>query len=306
MDNLAHTLIGVGVARAGLARRWGPGTTLTLAIASNLPDLDALYAWWDPLDRFLLRRTHTHALIMLPVLAAALAAVLRWRRPERPWTVLFGLSALGIALHLLFDLVNSFGVVILWPFTLHRFELASLFIIDLFVWCVMLAPLAAGIFLKSDRLKERCFQGAVALLGLYVVVCVAGNARAESAARDYLARQRLNAAELRLFPEPLGPLRFRAAARLGDQWHVALVHVPGGAVEPIRTVPTQDAAPRVAAIRATPLGKKLDWFMAAPVWTESRDGSVEVTDLRVNSLVIEREGVFVVRFPPGSLEPARK
>jgi inner membrane protein len=306
MDNLAHTLIGVGVARAGLAQRWGPGTTLTLAIASNLPDLDALYAWWDPLDRFLLRRTHTHAVILLPVLAAALACVMRWRKPDRSWSVLFGLSALGIALHLLFDLVNSFGVVILWPFTLRRFELASLFIIDLFVWGVMAAPLAAGLFLKSDLVRQRCYQGAVALLGIYLILCLAGHARAESAARDYLARQRLKATELRIFPEPLGPLRFRAVAKLDDRWHVSLVRVPGGAVEPVTTVPTQDAAPRVQAIRATPLGQKLDWFMAAPVWTVRSDGSVEVTDLRFNSLVIERQGVFVVRFPPESLEPAWK
>ena len=40
MDNLTHTLAGVAMARAGLADRWGRGTTLVMAIASNLPDVD--------------------------------------------------------------------------------------------------------------------------------------------------------------------------------------------------------------------------------------------------------------------------
>ena len=82
MDNLAHTLIGIGVARSGLSRRFGPGTTVTLAIASNLPDVDVLWTIFDPWDRFMLRRTHSHAIVALPVLASLLALVLQWRYRE--------------------------------------------------------------------------------------------------------------------------------------------------------------------------------------------------------------------------------
>lgn len=298
MDNLTHTLIGIGVARAGLSQRLGPGTTLTLAIASNLPDVDALYAWWDPLDRFLLRRTHTHALLTLPLLAALLATVLCWRRPERSWRALFGVAALGIALHLFFDVVNSFGVVLLWPFTLRRFELASVFIIDLFIWGVMLAPLIASRFQKSEEARRRSYQAAVALLGIYVTLCTAGHSRAEA-----LAKQTPAATLVRVFPEPLGPHRFRTAVRSGDAWQVFLVDVLGGTLEPRELVHTHEAAPRVAELRATPTGRRLEHFMAAPVWTLHPDGRVDVYDLRFNSLVVVRKGTFVVEFPPGSVEP---
>ncbi len=305
MDNVAHTLIGVGVARAGLSRRFGPGTTLALAISSNLPDIDVLWAAWDPMDRFLLRRTHSHALVALPVLAALLASALRWRRPDRSWRVLFGLSALGIALHLLFDLVNSFGVVLLWPFAPTRFELSSVFIVDLFIWGVTIAPMAASRFLKTEGARTLGYRAALALLGVYLALCFGAHARALAMAREDLATRGLRAAALEAFPEPLGPHRFRSAALVGDAWRVSVCHVLTGEVEPREEVHTDAASPRVAALRATPLGRRLDRFMAAPVWTVRADGSAEVTDLRFNSLVVPRRGTFVVTFPPGSSEPAR-
>jgi inner membrane protein len=306
VDNLTHTVIGIGVSRAGLSQRFGPGTTLTLAIASNLPDVDVLWSVWDPMDRFLLRRTQTHALIALPLLAALLASALRWRRPDRSWPVLFGLSALGIGLHLLFDLVNSFGVVLLWPFSPDRFELSSIFIIDLCIPLLMIAPMIASRFLKTEIAKRRAYQAAVAALGLYAILCSASHARAEAMAREDLARRNLRPEALSVFPEPLGPHRFRAAARVGGTWFVSICHVLCGRVEPREEVPTAEGAPRVAELRATPLGRRLDRFMAAPVWTLRPGGGAEVYDLRFNSLVVVRKGTFVVEFPPGGGSPAVK
>ena len=303
MDNLAHTLIGIGVARSGLARRFGAGTTATLAIASNLPDLDALYTIFDPWDRFMLRRTHTHALVAWPLLAALLAFALRRRYREQPWGVLFGLSLLGVALHVVFDLVNSFGVVVLWPFSPRRVELESVFIIDLVVWGLMAGAIVAARFLKSEDGKRRTYQAAIAALGAYVVLCLAAHSRAEAQVRETLARENLHPRALRVFPEPLGPQRFRAAARVGDAWNVYLCSLWSGRSDLRGVFPSDDALPRVAEIRATPKGRALDRFMAAPVWTLQPDGRVEVYDLRFRSIVVPRSPTFQVEFPPGSLDP---
>jgi inner membrane protein len=303
VDNLAHTLIGIGVARSGLSRRFGPGTTLTLAVASNLPDIDVLWTWMDPLDRFMLRRTHSHALLALPLLAGLLALGLRRRYPQQRWGVLFGLCLLGIVLHVAFDLVNAFGVVLLWPFSRHRFELESIFIIDLVIWGLMAAAILVARLLKSDAAKQLCYRIAVAALGAYVLVCLAAHARAEALARAQLARDGVHPRALRLFPEPLGPQRFRAVARVGGAWNVYLCSLLRGSVELRESVPTDDGAPRVAEIKATPRGRSLEWFMAAPVWTLHPDGQVDVSDLRFRSLVIPRGPTFRVEFPPGSLDP---
>jgi len=303
VDNLAHTLIGIGVARSGLSRKFGPGTTLTLALSSNLPDVDALYAFWDGWNRFMLRRTHTHALVSLPLLAAGLAFVLGHRYRQQSWRTLFGLSALGIGLHILFDLVNSFGVVVLWPFDRNRYELASVFIIDLAIWGIALAPLVAGSFLRDPAIRERAYRLSCAGLAVYVGACVLAHARSESIVREYLALRGIRAERLELFPEPLGPDRFRAAALHGSDWEIVLCRVLSGRCEPLGERRTDRSAPRVREVRESPRGRALEWFMAAPVWTLESDGSVSVQDLRFESAVLPRGNPFVVRFPPGTVEP---
>jgi inner membrane protein len=302
VDNVAHTLIGVGMARAGLAERYGRGTTLLLAVASNVPDVDIFWTMWDGWSRFLDRRTHSHAAVAWPALAALLAAAFRPFCPRIPWRALFGMSLLGIVGHVFFDYVNSFGVVVFWPFSRARPELGWIFIIDLAVWGI----LAAAIPLARLRPPpERVWRCALAVLGVYVVLCGAGRAAAEVQVRRELLREGLPPAELRIFPEPLGPHRFRAAARVGDRWEVFLVRVFSGRVERAGAAPTDAGDPRVEEIRASPLGRRLEHFMAAPVWRRRPDGSVEVRDLRFEPLVVRRRNPFVGIFPPPGSGPPR-
>jgi membrane-bound metal-dependent hydrolase YbcI (DUF457 family) len=300
LDNVAHTLIGIGVARAGLSKKFGPGTTLTLAVASNLPDLDVVWTLWDPIDRFVLRRTHSHALIAIPLLAAALALLLRMRYRDQSWRVLFGLSALGIALHLLFDLVNAYGVVLLWPFSDRRFELACVFIVDPFIWALMGLPLIAAKFLQTDASRLRLYRTAVVLLLAYASACYAGHLQTARIVQDVEGR------EARIFPEPPGPYRFRAAIRDGVVWRVYLVRPASGAWELRETISTDASDPRVVAVRETPEGRRLEAFMAAPVWRVTADGSMEVEDLRFKSLILGRRSPLTVVFRPGDPNPRVK
>ena len=74
MDNIAHTLAGLALAEAGLKRRTALGTA-TLAIAANLPDVDALiYFIGDGADALAFRRGWTHGPIAMLLLPLALAA----------------------------------------------------------------------------------------------------------------------------------------------------------------------------------------------------------------------------------------
>ena len=159
MDNLTHTLVGAALAQTGLKRRTGLAAA-TLMIAANLPDLDALglafghnLAW---------RRGWTHGpigLAVLPILlAAAMLAFDRWqqrrgRRPAARVPVRFGwlvaLAYLGTLSHPFLDLLNTYGVRLLMPFSERWYYGDTLFIIDVWLW------IALGLGVWLSRRRER-------------------------------------------------------------------------------------------------------------------------------------------------------
>ena len=141
MDNLTHSLFGAVLARSGLAQRHGRGTTALLVIASNLPDLDAILLLTHGESSAWLRRTHSHSILGAPILALALG--LCWWAATRGRIRLpaaCAMALLGVAGHVGLDLLNSYGVVALWPFSLHRYELAWVYIIDLAMLALLAAP----------------------------------------------------------------------------------------------------------------------------------------------------------------------
>ena len=97
MDNLTHTLIGVlvGAAAAAHSKPSEPGLSTrdkrnlyvtTMAVGSNLPDLDFLYSTvtGSKLDYLLHHRGHTHTFVVAIVIAALLAfACELWMRKRK-------------------------------------------------------------------------------------------------------------------------------------------------------------------------------------------------------------------------------
>ncbi len=294
MDNVTHTLIGVALARAGLRERCGAGTTLALALASNLPDLDAGCTFLP--DGFLVRRSLTHTPWGIVLLSAALAAGLAYafrRRPDAPRAAtLFGLCLLGAGLHVFFDLLNSYGVLVLSPFSWERFELGWVFIIDVILLALLaLPPLLARV--RAPWAEPRRLARAVVIgVALYVALCGA----ARTLSLRVLADAAPGAGFRYVFPEPLGPHRFRGVARTGDEYRVFLVRPFAGTATLHETLVSEEDDPRVVRARATARAGRLLRFFKAPVW-RVRDGAAEVFDLRFRPIVLSREPVpFTIRF----------
>ena len=311
MDNLTHTLVGVALARSGLSRRYGRGTTLLMAVASNLPDIDVLLTAPYGAAAPMLRRSMTHSVVGIPVLAIGLALVARrWMR-EVSVRALVGLCLLALGVHVLFDLVNSYGVVVLWPLRDTRFELAWVFIIDLFLWAALLLPIGIGRTPLAGRIgRERTYRAAVGAVVFYLVLCAASRSRSMR-----LLSEHVPDAEWRYaFVEPLGPHRWRGVTRTGDHYRTFVIRPFRSALIERDSFRTELDHPSVAAARATEFGITLDWFFKAPVWRVLDDGTAEVFDLRFRSyLLLDRSGrdptaesseggswPFVFRFPPGS------
>lgn len=295
MDNVTHTLMGLGLANAFFKKRFGPEAVPILAWASNLPDIDAIVVLANEPSAILLRRTFGHSLFLLPVWCLALAWLFKRRCPDKSFAGVLGLVALGAGTHLFFDLVNSFGVRLLWPFSPWRPELAAVFIVDLALLALLSAPYVLRRLSKLD--EEGLFRFSLAGAAGYLVFCLVSRATAGV----LLARQ---AESLRpdfayVFPEALGPHRWRGVLRTGGAYRLYLISPLRGTVEErvlIETDPDFLVAKRAAA---TGLGQGLLAFFKAPVWSVYKEGTVGLRDLRFDSLVLRRGHPFQYLFRSG-------
>jgi membrane-bound metal-dependent hydrolase YbcI (DUF457 family) len=174
MDPLTHALSGAVVARgilpnyeneqAGRTARWA------LILGAVFPDIDIVANPFDP-DHFGTIRIHrsvTHSLVCLPVWALLFALLAGWycrRRgiaAPRRWMlgVLFGS---GIALHILFDCITSFGTMVWSPISWARVEWDWTFIIDLTLMGVLLFFLLLSWVAGGEKKRTK---HAVWMLGL--------------------------------------------------------------------------------------------------------------------------------------------
>src|SRR6185369_2824188 len=95
MENFAHTLLGLSLAKAGLERAT-PLAATALVISSNLPDADVLMGFGGGINYLRYHRGFTHSFVGLALLAAAIAVALTFldrrfrlrrdhrRRPAHP------------------------------------------------------------------------------------------------------------------------------------------------------------------------------------------------------------------------------
>ena len=158
MDPVCHTLVGGALAESGLKRRTALGA-VTLLLAANAPDVDVLAYLAGPTTALWLRRGLTHGVVawlVLPLLITGgvlVADRVRRRGGDRqrvvPSQVLL-LAVIGVATHPLLDLLNTYGVRLLMPFSDRWFYGDVLFIVDPWVWTV----LAVGILWTRRRVRR--------------------------------------------------------------------------------------------------------------------------------------------------------
>jgi inner membrane protein len=237
VDNLCHTLAGVALARTGLGRRTALGTA-ALVIGANLPDLDALTVFLGGTTHLAFRRGWTHGVLAVGlwpfVLTALLLAWARWRRPHRadrppvaPGALLLA-SAVGVLSHPLLDLLNTYGVRILMPFSGQWYYGDALFIVDVWAWLL----LGAGILASGYRLRRarphpgRPAVAALSLLVLYAALMRLGTRVAEHVAGETLI-ERYGEVPVSLLasPVPLDPTRRLIVAQVPEGYRTGEVRL---------------------------------------------------------------------------------
>lgn len=156
MDNLTHSLVGAVMGRMGL-KRLSPRAMPALIIAANLPDIDSFVAGAIGCQPIAAHRGFTHGiggLVTMPFLALAIIWIWeKLRRGKEGPLRLGGLLLacfLGVLSHPLLDLMNTYGTRVLEPFSHRWFYADTLFIVDPWIWLMLILGLEMS--WRSERL----------------------------------------------------------------------------------------------------------------------------------------------------------
>jgi inner membrane protein len=172
MENIAHTLTGLALARAGLGRT--PLATAALVLGANLPDVDLLWSLRSDLAYLHFHRGWTHSLVGAlsgsVALWVALLAIGWWRRGRqipRAGPLLLACAA-GVWSHVLLDASNSYGLRPFLPWN-GRWVYGDLWhIVDPWLWLV----LGTAVFLSGRGGRRRAWTWIAAAVGLTLLVVV--------------------------------------------------------------------------------------------------------------------------------------
>jgi inner membrane protein len=280
MDNLTHSLVGAVLGQAGLKRTTGLAMP-ALIIGANLPDVDAAcFFWLDGVEHLAFRRGITHgppALVLLPlILAGLLWGFDRWqtqrgKRPEARLPVRFGwlyaMAFIGCLSHPFFDWLNVYGIRLLEPFSSQWFYGDTLFIIDLWLWVLLIG----SVWWSRRREKARGDWMRPARVGIAALLAYIGvNAGTTWIEKNSHSDTPVSGATVIASPLPLrGPLGRELITGEGGRYAIA-----GRVVGDCR-LPDFTQARRSNA--------QLDAFLfwsRAPFAARAKDGSVILYDAR--------------------------
>ena len=191
-------MAGWALGQAGLKTTTRKGLA-ALILAANMPDIDVFFgnAPWDPLA---IHRGFTHGLIggvlvMPPILAGLLWLLDRWQLSrgsqfksglEMRFGRLVLLCYLGALTHPLLDLLTTYSVQLLSPFSDRWYHADGLFIIDIWIWLT----LAVGIGISKRREQRgspwhRPAQIAIGIVIAYIGANLLITQRADAAVREW-------------------------------------------------------------------------------------------------------------------------
>ncbi|MBI4465784.1 MAG: metal-dependent hydrolase, partial [Acidobacteria bacterium] len=158
MDTLTHGIAGALVAKSFFSEREGRLATWAVTLGSVFPDSDSIASLFtgNNLLRLEIHRGITHSFLALPVFALLLGGLTCLGTRQRRWLYLSFLYGVGIALHILMDLITSFGTMIWAPLSRARAAWDLTFIIDLtFTSIVLLPQLLAWVYSDPQRALRR-------------------------------------------------------------------------------------------------------------------------------------------------------
>jgi len=180
MDNLAHSLVGLTSAKAGLDRL-SPYATTVCVISANAADADFVSLLGDRWALLQYHRGITHSIVgtiaiglLIPALAYAIertVSSIRKRAPRIRFRGLLLASMVAAATHPVMDWTNNYGVRPLLPWSGRWFYGDLVFIVDPYIWLT----LGALAFLMTSNSRRKLFGWS--FVGLFATLVVGAASR---------------------------------------------------------------------------------------------------------------------------------
>lgn len=146
MEPITHAVVGMVLGCLGPEPvTVNNGILVASTLGAVAPDIDIISRFWGEFSYLKQHRGFSHSLPGLGLIAVILGLLLNLLYPQYGFTTLFLWAFYGALSHSLLDLLNSYGVKILWPFSRKRWAANLLMLFDpvLFILCVVLLRLEA-------------------------------------------------------------------------------------------------------------------------------------------------------------------
>lgn len=127
MDPITHGVIGLAVAKiTGNEISLNDAVTISIVIGSIFPDIDIVFQKWGDYTYLKNHRGLTHSILGLIVSSVFMSVLLKFIYKGISIYQIFLWFLLGELAHSGFDLLNSYGAKLLWPFCSKKFSLGIL------------------------------------------------------------------------------------------------------------------------------------------------------------------------------------
>jgi inner membrane protein len=147
MDIVHHGVIAAaGMVALTVEGHVGPG--VAFAAASVLPDADVAMMALGKRAYLKNHQAATHSIPFLIIMALALGYLLQVEQTFA-WNVPIA-AFIGLLLHILLDLSNTYGIAVFWPISKKRFSLDAIFFIDTVAWGMTVSLSVLAYLLKAS------------------------------------------------------------------------------------------------------------------------------------------------------------
>ena len=288
VDNIAHGLMGAVIGYCGFRQRGGTeagrAALWTCIAAAEFPDIDVVMGFWGRDVFFRFHRSFTHSAVLLPVWAALIAWTFWEFSGRKSFRLLWWAAVAGLASHLVLDWLTNYGTELFWPLSTARLALSWVFIVDVYVWGILLVGTVAAIWTQ----REWAARTTLGVVGAYFLFCGASRAHALEAYEAKGMAGRTDA-----FPQPMDPVHWTIVRDDGAAMH----WMSGARDDTFVAFHDENLLPKAEATEAV---KVFRWFAAFPLVEKiEEDGHtvLRYRDLRFRTAAPwgeVRQGMFVI------------